>query len=162
MAIDPPDLIHHLMLYGNSGEKSMKPLYIHTTHTHTQFPTNRTRNSSDLDMASVTDQQTGGTDGRTQRTRAGIAGLEPLQQAGRVELVLARRARPLGQAAVRRDGQDAVADCALAHALEVEGHILAEQRQCVDYRTALFELSHQSIPMKEGERKDGNGWQPES
>ena len=64
-----------------------------------------------------------------QRARAGIAGLEPLEQTAGVEHVLARRAALLRQLAVAAD--DAVADGALGLALHGARDVAAERGQAV-------------------------------
>lgn len=54
-----------------------------------------------------------------------------------MELVFASCTSTIGQAPIRRNRQNTVANSALADALKVQRNILAEQRQRVDNRTAL-------------------------
>ena len=65
----------------------------------------------------------------TQRTRTGVAALEPLEQTARVEQVLARAAALAGQLLVRAD--DAVADGALGLALDGAVDVFAPGGQAV-------------------------------
>jgi hypothetical protein len=74
-----------------------------------------------------------------ERARAGIAGLEPLEQTAGVEHVLASRAALLRQLAVAAD--DAVADGALGLALEGARDVAAERREAVGDGAVLLKRS---------------------
>ncbi len=65
----------------------------------------------------------------TQRTRTGVARLEPLEQAARMEEVLARLAALRRQLLVGRN--DRVANGALGLAFQCAGHVLAPGRQAI-------------------------------